>query len=237
MSHFRPNPKASGDWKHAIQELAKIIDKNNPEGLQKLGLQSARRFVKNAADITPPADGKANVAAKRQGENAILADLLKLAVPTTVAGVSRAKAREVLDSAEDLIERHKRSLTHGRVNPRNGRKLFVEQADFNRVYKLLADRVGWLAAGLNAAAQKLGFNLPPWIKRHGTKFGSITVRITRTGIFIRIVQNVAYTDDVTGYEKKWDYAFKREVRTLQKMMAANLTKYEIRARRVLRKNR
>lgn len=234
---FKPNPKAVPNWKAAIQELASVTKKENPQGLQRLALQSAKRFVKNIADVTPPASGKADPSAKKRGENAILGDLLKIAMPTTAAGVSRAKAKEIFASAEELMQAHARAVggSSGRVNPRGRKhKLYVSQTTFNSVFKTLSSRVGWLAAGLNAAAAKLGFGLPAWIKRHGSKFGKISVVATRTGIRIRIIQNVPFADGVKGYKGRWEWAFGKEVRTLQRMVMAGYQRGAKRAQSRLR---
>ena len=123
----------------------------------------------------------------------------------------------MLTSAEDLLGSHERARrgAAGRVNPRNRKeKLPVSNAVFNRVLSLLQKHVGWLAAGLNAAATKLGFSLPAWIKRHGNKFGSISVKASANGIRIRIIQNVPYADDVKGYTRRWNFALEKEYKAI-----------------------
>src|SRR6188474_140344 len=117
---FRLNPEFQKKWRAAIHELASVARKQSPENLHKLVAQSARRFVKNVADVTPPASGHADSSAKKRGEAAIFGDLLKIAIPVTVAGTSR-QAREVLRTAEELLAVHERAQSGaaGRVNPRN----------------------------------------------------------------------------------------------------------------------
>ena len=219
MNGFKPNLAAQARWKSAMEHVAYISNKDNPKGMQKLVLQSARRVVKNLAAITPPATGKADTAAKKRGEAAIVGDLLKIAIPAQAIGVSAAKAREAFAAGEELMEARTRARSGGgRVNPRNRKdKLLVEQREFNRVVKVLFARVGWLAAALNAAAAKLGFRLPKWIARHGSKFGRIIITTHQHRIRITIVQNVPYADDVSGYASKFHAAFQKEVRTLQQM--------------------
>jgi hypothetical protein len=192
--------------------------------------QSAARIVRNIVDITPPASGKADTAAKKRGENAIVGDLLKIAQP--VQGITRKQAREVLASADDLMQAHARSLNAvGRVNPRSRKeKLQVLSADFVKIAALLGKRVGWLAAGMNAAAGKLGIRLPAWISRHGTKFGIINIEFSATRFRIQIGQNVPYATNVKGYARKFDFAFTREVGTLRKMIKAITDKAHARAR-------
>lgn len=218
MVGFRPNPKALPAFRAALSEYAALTKKDTPDGIAALMRQSAKRIVKNIVDITPPASGKADGAAKKAGENAIVGDLLKLAQP--VEGITRRQAKDVLASADDLMQLHARSLaSNGRVNPRSRReKLQVLSQDFTRVAALLGKRVGWLAAGLNAAAGKLGFKLPAWIARHGQKFGIIEINFTETRFHIKIGQNVPYADNVNGYARKFDFAFQREVQSLQRMI-------------------
>ena len=136
----------------------------------------------------------------------------------------------MLASADDLLKLQSQSRdSTGRVKYK-GAKLEVLHADLVRAAALLGKRVGWLAAGLNAAAEKLGFSLPAWIKRHGTKFGIIEINFTDTRFHIKIGQNVPYADNVKGYARKFDFAFRREVQTLQKMIKAVAEKAARKAR-------
>lgn len=227
---WKPNPQVLPAFAAALGEYAALTKKDNPDGIASLMRQSAKRIVKNIVDITPPASGKADAAAKKRGENAIVGDLLKIAQP--VEGLTRRQAAGVLASAQDLIALHARALNEkGRVNPRNRKdKLQVLSADFVKVAALLGKRVGWLAAGLNAAAGKLGFKLPAWIARHGTKFGIIEIQFTESRMRIAIGQNVPYADNIGGYARKFDFAFSREVGTLQRMIKAVAAKAHAKAR-------
>jgi hypothetical protein len=228
---FKLNPALQEQWKSALSELASIRKASSPESVQNLVLQSARRFVKNVADITPPASGKADGAAKKAGENAIISDLLKLALPTQAPEVSRAQAREIFTSATEFVEVHARAFTKGDVNPRNRReKLLVERRDFDRIARQLMSRVGWLAAGLNAAAARLGFSLPAWIKRHGAKYGKIEVLATSAGLRVRILQDVPFVDGVRGYARKWNFALNKEITSIRKQTQAIFARKAARAR-------
>ncbi len=235
---FRSDPAARSSLRHALNELAKLTDKDDSEGMQQLVRQSARRFVKNVAAITPPATGTLDHAAKRRGEAAILGDLLKLAIPVSGELVSRRGARAILASAEQLLAANiasRRGTPGGRVNPRNRRKLLISQRDFTRVAKRLQGNVGMLAAGLNAAAEALGFRLPAWIARHGARYGSISVTASEASIRIRIVQAVPFADDVAGYRARWEAAYARELRTVQQMMEVLWGKAFQRSRKHLRR--
>ncbi len=143
-------------------------------------------------------------------------------MPVTASRGGKA-VRDALATAEDLMAAHDRarSGSAGRVNPRNRKeKLFVSQTAFNKVLADLQKRVGWLAAGLNAAAARLGVSLPAWIKRHGERFGKIEVQIGAASIRIRITQNVPFTDNVKGYSRQWDFALEKEIHSLRGQIKA-----------------
>jgi hypothetical protein len=226
---WKPNPQFLPAFRAALGEYARLKKKDNPDGLPELMRQSAKRIVKTIVDITPPARGKADAAAKKAGENSILGDLLKIAQP--IEGLTRKQAAGVLASAQDLLKLHADSRdSTGRIKKGRREKLEVLHSDLVRVAALLGKRVGWLAAGMNAAAAKLGFRLPAWIARHGTKFGIIEIDFTATRFRIRIGQNVPYADNVRGYARKFDFAFVREVQTLKKMIAVLAAKAHAKAR-------
>lgn len=228
MTGFKPNPRALPAFSDALNEYARLTKKDNPEGIEQLMRQSAKRFIKNVVDITPPARGKADSAAKKAGEQSILGDLLKLAQP--IQGLTRRQAKDVLASADDLMKLQTQSRdSAGRIKY-NGPKLEVLHSDLVRTAALLGKRVGWLAAGLNAAAGKLGFKLPAWVARHGNAFGIIEINFSETRFHIKIGQNVPYADNVKGYARKFDFAFQREVKSLQGMIRAVAEKAARKAR-------
>lgn len=235
-SGFRLNPELQKKWAAAMNDLRSISKKDDPASIQKLALQSGKRFIKNVASVTPPATGELSADAKKRGEEAILADLLKIALPVTAVGTSKA-VKAALATADDLAAAHDRARANaaGRVNPRGRKeKIVVSMTTFNQVLRTLQSRVGWLAAGLNAAAERLGFSLPAWIKRHGQKFGRIMVRITNVGIFIRVTQNVPFADDVAGYPRRWNFALEKEITALQKQVKVIFDKKAAKAKEKLR---
>lgn len=228
---WKPNAAALPAFSAALGEYAALTKKDNPEGIAVLMRQSAARVVKNIVDITPPASSKADASAKKRGESAIVADLLKLAQPVQATGITRAQKRELFISADALLQKHQTAAKQlGRVSRRGGRRAEVDAADFARVAAILGKRVGWLAAGLNAAAAQLGVKLPAWITRHGTKYGIIKIEFSSSRFTIRIGQNVPYANEAKGYGRKFDFAFQREVSTLKKMVGAMRDKAGNRAR-------
>ena len=149
---FKPNEGAKLQWKTAIRELARAMDKDDPKGIQKLARLSAKRFVQNVIAVTPPCQGVADQASKARGEQTILSDLLRLAQPVSLAATPRQLRNEVVATEDDLLAVYlaARDPRTGRVNPRNRKQpLYIDQFAFNRVLKKLQSHVGWLAAGLN----------------------------------------------------------------------------------------
>ncbi|MEQ1862644.1 MAG: hypothetical protein ABMA13_22215 [Chthoniobacteraceae bacterium] len=216
---FTLNKDTVAAYKKAFREMAAVMGKNDPESLQKLALLSGRRVVKNIVDITPPAKGKADASARKRGEQAILNDILRIAIPVTAT--SAKKAGQTIADGEQLAETYRRSLVRGggssghRVNPRSRKhRLLVRRDEFMAFAKLIHGYVGWLCAGLNAAASKLGFKLPQWITRHGQKYGKIEIKSSPSGIRIRFLQDVPFADAVAGYARKWNWALQKEVKAL-----------------------
>lgn len=73
----------------------------------------------------------------------------------------------------------------GRVNPAALKQPYrVNRSALLALQRRLLKGVGWLPAGWNEAALKLGVRLPAWVSRHGTGRGSIA--ITRGGSLFRI---------------------------------------------------
>ncbi len=102
-------------------------------------------------------------AAKKAGEGAIIADLARVMV-----AAARRKGVKLGDPAE--IHKRLRDPRTGRIDPRNLQQPYSVDAGALRTLKRdLLNRVGELAAGWNAGAQKLGVKLPAWVARHGSK--------------------------------------------------------------------
>jgi len=71
-------------------------------------------------------------------------------------------------------------------------QMVVSRSAYLRYEKWIHQRVGILAAGFNPAAAALGFNLPAWIKKHGTSGGVVKI-VRRPGSYtITITNKVPY---------------------------------------------
>jgi hypothetical protein len=176
-----------------IKALAPQVKKSRRE----LAEEAARGFVKEVVAITPPASkGKRGNAAKKAGEGAIIADLARVMVAAT-----RRKGVTLGDPAE--IHKRLRDPHTGRINPRNLKQPYPVDATALRAFKReLLKRVGELAAGWNAGAQKLGVKLPAWVARHGSRRSSAAVLNTFRVFRIILTNAVKYVTNVESYDRR-----------------------------------
>lgn len=170
---------------------------NRRRAREVLVTEAARGFIRNVVAITPPASqGVKGLAAKQQGERAVIRDLLKLAHPATTTGRRGAG----LATAAQLLAAHEAAHRGvAGVNARNRTLLLVAPADMNKVIVLLQKRVGWLAAGWNAAAALLGVTMPLWIRRHGSSRGNALLLRGALGIRLSVTNAVGFVGDVKHY--------------------------------------
>ena len=191
----------------AIKNLEPVVKKSR----QELVEQAAKGFVKTIASITPPgSQGATGSTAKKQGEAAISNDLAK------VMKAVRSKRNAQLQSPQDIYKRFRDQRT-GRINPRNLQKPYpVPGAEFNALKKTLLGRVGWLASGWNAAAQKLGVRLPAWISRHGTGAGVIIVTSDGRRFRIEISNAVKYAGSVKDLDRRIQKAVTYQANAMQR---------------------
>jgi len=191
----------------AIKNLEPVVKKSRKELVE----QAAKGFVKTVATVTPPASkGATGSKAKQQGEAAISNDLAK------VMRAVRAKRSQQLQSAQEIYKRFRDTRT-GRINPRNLQKPYpVSSTEFNALKKTLLGRVGWLASGWNAAAQKLGVRLPAWISRHGTGAGIIIVTSDGRRFRIEISNVVKYVGSVKDLDRRIQKAVTYQANAMQR---------------------
>ena len=193
----------------AIRDFSRIMEKSKVEVVR----QVAKGFVKDIVAITPPASGKFSGSdAKKRGEDCIK---IGLATLFTVADQS------VSDPFEDPMQAHKAAQdpNTGRIAARGvGRKVPITRANLATVMKALVARVGWLAAGWNAAALALGVPLPAWVKRHGSRYGEYKVTITDTLVRIEISNEVSFVGSVKAYARRMDAAMSYQTGKLTRQM-------------------
>jgi hypothetical protein len=183
-----------------------------PPPLDGLLKEAAKGFVRNIIAITPPArNGVTGPAAKRRGEAKVAAAVLKIAQPVTVVGRSRKGMPTEADILAALARSHKRARatfgSRGRGDQRKPDQLFAAHARVFRVIARLQKNVGWLSAGWNSAAAKLGVPVPRWIRRHGTIRSAIVFsKGARGGLRILLVNAVGFVGNVPDYARRVQFA-------------------------------
>lgn len=119
----------------------------------------------------------------------------------------------------DPAEVHKRLRDPhtGRINPRNLKRPYPVDASALRALKRdLLKRVGELAAGWNAGAQKLGVKLPAWVARHGSKRSSAAVLNTFRVFRIILTNAVKYVTSVDAYDRRIQSAINIQGKKMQR---------------------
>ena len=202
-----------------IQRGIKALAPQMKKSRRELAEEAARGFVKEVVAITPPASkGKRGSGAKKAGEGAIIADLARVLV-----AAARRKGVKLGDPAE--IHKRLRDPHTGRINPRNLKAPYPVDASALRTLKrqLLA-RVGELAAGWNAGAQKLGVKLPAWVARHGSKRSAAAVINTFTRFRIILTNAVKYVTNVESYDRRIQSAINIQGKKMQRRAEFLLTR-------------
>lgn len=171
--------------------------------------------MKTVVSVTlPGSKGVSGSKAKAQGETAIKGDLAKI-----MAAAARKRdldARSGSASPEELYRRFRDKRT-GRINPRSMRQPYrVQKAALAALQRRLLADVGWLAAGWNQAARKLGVRLPAWVSRHGTGRGSVGVSRTGSIFRITIVNEVRFVGGVKGFSSRIQSAINYQANAMRR---------------------
>lgn len=190
-------------------------------GRSKLALtrMAAKGFVKDVISISPPASkGITGQAAKKRGEAGIVADVAKLLIPAQNPTGANAKARG------ELWQFHKAHFRGGRVRIADAERAVARPQDIAWLVRTLQKLVGWLAAGWNAGAVKLGVTVPAWVKRHGSRFGEHEITVTATRVRIELSNTVGFVGDVKAYDRRVQAAINYQGKKMQRQSDALLKK-------------
>ena len=101
-------------------------------------------------------------------------------------------------SPEELHKRY-RSPNTGRIPKALKVPYKVKSSELRALQNKLFERVGWLAAGWNKAAQKLGLSgrqWPAWIARHSSAPGHCTITSTETLFRVEVANTVKFVGQV-----------------------------------------
>ena len=206
----------------ALERALAGVRVRSVEAARKAPLKTAKAFVRRVVEVTPPGSaGRTGLAARRQGERRIDADLRGIFVPTILRG-RRPEQHPDVEAIYDAIM----GARKGRGGPRLGKKYFVDARKLALLRAKLYGRVGFLAGGWNAAARILGVRLPAWITRHGEEHGAGQIIVDPDGIRILLSNAVQYNADVDGYPRRvqaaLDYVAAGIVRETEHLLALEL---------------
>ena len=208
--------------RRAIKALQPQVQKTKSELVE----QAAKGFVKNVVAITPPASkGVSGSKAKQQGEQAIKSDLARIMVAT--ARKKDRDARAAVASPEELHRRFRDKRT-GRVNPGGLKSPYrVSKSELLALQRRLLKEVGWLSAGWNEGALKLGVRLPAWVSRHGSGRGSVSIINSGATFRITIANEVGFVGSVKGFSRRVQSAIDLQANAMRRQ-AEHLMKKGIR---------
>lgn len=180
---------------------------------EKVVEQEAKGYIRTVVSITPPASANVKgTAAKKQGEESVSRDLRRIFAPVKLKGkrnvpmlFGETDPSGVGNNPPYVVDTKERHPDLGVIyDVRNGRRrggrltrgqrqaYYVSDKKFRAFERERRKKVGQLAAGYNAAAQRLGVAMPSWIKRHGIGKGSVLVRVTSGSYMIVIRNSVVY---------------------------------------------
>lgn len=206
----------------AIKDLRPLVRKTSTELVE----EAAKGFVKRVVAITPPASkGVSGSKAKQQGDQAIKSDLARIMVAAV-----RKKERDTRAASASPEELHRRfrDKRTGRVNPGALKHPYrVGKSELLALQRRLLKEVGWLAAGWNEAAKKLGVRLPAWVARHGSGRGSIGITTGVSRFRITIANEVGFVGNVKGFNRRIQGAINLQASAM-KRQAEHLLKKGIR---------
>lgn len=175
-------------------------------------LSQAKLFVRDVVSVTPPnKDGKIS---PRAGVTMVRSDFKKIMRPVRLAKNNPAVVHK------RFRDKRGRVRADFRGNGGRDRRWAVSKPRLDSALKKKLANVGMLASGWVAAARKLGARLPTWITRHGAKFGSVRIGLSRVGMSVRVVNSVPFVGNVTGMQRRVQWALNNRARQMDKQLEA-----------------
>lgn len=159
--------------------------------------EQMKGFVREVISVTPPGKpskkGESGPTPKARGTRAVAKDIRQVMVGTTTE-------RRIEETDVAAVHARFRSPKDGRT--RRQRNRVRVPADILRQYiRAKQSHVGKLAAGWNAAAQKVGYRPPTWISRHAGQ-GQVQVRASGDRLRFRATNATRYASDQYGLERR-----------------------------------
>ena len=123
------------------------------------------------------------------------------------------------------IHQRLRDLRTGRINPRNLKKPYpVDASALRSLLRELLARVGELAAGWNAGADKLGVKLPAWVSRHGPRRSAVSIVNSFRQFRITLTNAVKYVNNVADYDRRIQSALTIQANKMRRQAEFLLTR-------------
>jgi hypothetical protein len=196
-------------------------------------------YVIDAMKVTPPfhqGRGQGITAAKHAGEDAISRRLQKIFVGVDLVGsrkITHLFGRTdvpglpfVVPTTErypDVEAIYREEKNKARERPRMkffGPPKTVDRRKVRKIYRAEIKKVGFLAAGWNVAAIKLGAgaNIPAFVRRHGSAPGQVIVDFRPERLRIVLENQVKYADYVGGLQKRASFAMRKRIGSMQRQI-------------------
>lgn len=147
-----------------------------------------------------------------------------------VYGVEKKLYRPNVSAKEMIAHRDKyRSKKTGKMSlaglrTRNvGRHVFIDRmvitpSAAKKMLKELYRRVGYLASGWNAAAERLGTKLPQWIRNKGTSNGGVVEVLTGEKLSITVTNRIKFAGTTKGLRRRIQWALNNRGRQMEKQL-------------------
>lgn len=100
----------------------------------------------------------------------------------------------------------------------------ASKTEFARYIKSRQANVGWLAAGWNAPAARLGYVPPKWIARHGEKAGQCVLELEGERLRIFFSNDIGYVTNVKGLQDRVQKAVDWQTRDMLRRVDAFASK-------------
>ena len=219
------NLKNGKKWGYALAvELARQTKKEQTEVMEIF----VKDLVTKILSVTPPQAGKHNsgAAAKKRGERTVESNIRRVFI-----GVNKSQADkdrfEYNNSLYGMGEIHKKARRKGRVRKQTKKRVRVMKGRLNNYIRLRKSKVGVLAAGWGAAADKFGVrgrNYPMWMRRHkGTAKSSAQFTIEKDDIYVKFSNRVRFAGDVEIMRGRLNWAMGSQAEaTFRKRMRKGL---------------
>lgn len=199
-------------------------------------------IIVEAYKITPPAQGSGRTgrAAGLHAQDKIGRDLRSVFAPVTLKGTRvinhlfgdtspdvgrqppyQVPTVEIHPDVEAIYRRRKeRGAARFRKVISRGQKAayYVAAVKLEALATKLKKRVGWLAAGFNAAAERLKAPIPPYAKAHNKGAGTIDIKKSDNGISIVMTNRVAYASSVPEIERRLQRAVNTQAKKIERQL-------------------